>query len=301
QPGDEVIVPAFTYVATAEVISLLKLKPVFAEVLPNTFNLDIQQLESKISSSTKAIMVVHLFGQCADMEPLLALAEKFQISVIEDNAQALGAVYTFSDGSKKYSGTMGTIGTTSFFPTKNLGTYGDGGAMFAQDEHLSATLRQIANHGQKQKYYHEILGVNSRLDTLHAAILSVKLKYLPEYEMARKKVASFYDRELSNLPGIEIPVRNPSSTHVFHQYTLRVKNNMREKFRTFLSEKGIPTMVYYPLPQHLQKACEMYGYKKGDFPISEKLSEEVCSLPIHTELKQEELEYITQHIKSFFK
>lgn len=300
QPGDEVIVPTFTYVATVEVIALLGLIPVFVDVDPRTFNLDVKALESLINSKTKAIVPVHLFGQCADMHPIMELAKTYKLSVIEDTAQALGAEYNYGSVAGKKAGTIGTVGTTSFFPSKNLGCFGDGGAIFTNDESLAVTLKAMANHGQFEKYYHEMIGVNSRLDTIQAAILNVKLKHLDSYAESRRKAAAVYDQELKEVEGIQIPLRYKNSTHVFHQYTVQVKNNRRESLRNFLKERGVPSMVYYPVPLHLQKAYIGYGYKKGDFPVAEKLSEEVLSLPMHTELEEHQIKYITEQIKSFF-
>jgi len=300
KPGDEVILPVHTYVATAEVIALLGLKPVFTEVDEKSFNIDVKFIEGKITDRTFAIVPVHLYGQCADMEPLLAIAKKHNIHVIEDVAQALGAVYTFSDGRKLRAGTMGTIGCTSFFPSKNLGCFGDGGAIFTQNILLSEKIKMIANHGQKVKYHHDIIGVNSRLDTLQAAILSVKLKYLDEYEKRRNWVAEFYDRELSPLNFVEIPFRALNSTHVFHQYTLQTKGIDRDHFKTYLESKGIPTMIYYPVPLHLQKAYASPEYPAGSFRITEELSRSVISLPIHTEMDEEQLSYICNTINEYF-
>lgn len=299
--GDEVILPVHTYVATAEVIALLGLKPVFVDVNGKDFNIDINQIESKISEKTFAIVPVHLYGQCADMESILSIAKKHHIYVIEDAAQALGAVYTFSGGKKLKAGTMGTIGCTSFFPSKNLGCFGDGGAIFTQDKLLAEKIRMIANHGQQIKYHHDLIGVNSRLDTLQAAILNVKLKYLDEYEGRRNKVASFYDQNLASLDFLEIPFRNPKSTHVFHQYTIKTKGIDRDKLKTYLEEKGIPTMIYYPVPLHLQKAYARSEYPVGSFPVTEELSMTVLSLPIHTEMNEEQLLYICNTIKDFSK
>lgn len=300
KPGDEIILPVHTYVATAEVIALLNLVPVFVDVDEHDFNIKIDQVESKITNKTVAIVPVHLYGQSANMEPLLKLATKHNLHIIEDTAQALGAEYTFSDGSKKKTGTMGTIGTTSFFPSKNLGCYGDGGALFVQEKTLAEKIRMIANHGQGIKYHHDIIGVNSRLDTLQAAILQVKLKYLDEYAARRNDAARFYDQQLSGLNDVEIPFRSPYSQHVFHQYTLKIKGGKRNALRTFLEEKGVPTMIYYPVPLHLQKAYQRPGTGKGSFPTTEKLSDEVLSLPIHTEMQHDELMYICTCIKSFF-
>jgi dTDP-4-amino-4,6-dideoxygalactose transaminase len=297
-PGDEVILPVHTYVATAEVIALLKLVPVFVDVDADSFNLDISQVESKISSRTKAIVPVHLYGQCAHMQPLLDLASRHRLSVIEDAAQALGADYQFAEGTKRKAGTMGTIGTTSFFPSKNLGCFGDGGAIFTASEPLADRVKMIANHGQQKKYHHDCVGVNSRLDTLQAAVLLVKLKYLAEYTQKRQQVAQQYDAALAGISAVQTPRRSPFSTHVFHQYTLRVEN--RDELKEFLAQKGIPTMIYYPVPLHLQQAYRQPGMAEGSFPITEKLSKTVISLPIHTEMTEEEIEFITAAIKSFY-
>lgn len=296
--GDEVLLPVHTYVATAEVIALLGLTPVFVDVDADTFNVNVHQLESKITPRTKAIVPVHLYGQAADMEPILAIAQKHRLFVIEDVAQALGARYTFKDGTVKSCGTMGTIGTTSFFPSKNLGCYGDGGAMFTNDPVLAEKIKMVANHGQRIKYHHDLVGVNSRLDTLQAAILSVKLKYLPEYEANRNKVALVYDDHFKGIPNVKIPVRAKNSTHVFHQYTLQVEN--RDALKAYLGEKGIPSMIYYPVPLHFQKAYQMPGFGEGSFPVTEQLSKKVLSLPIHTEMTEDEMMYIIQNIKNFY-
>jgi UDP-2-acetamido-2-deoxy-ribo-hexuluronate aminotransferase len=299
KPGDEVIIPVHTYVATAEVIALLGLKPVFTEVDAKTFNLDVSKLEEMISDKTFAIVPVHLYGQCADMEPIMTLAKKHNVHVIEDVAQALGAVYTFSNGEKKRAGTMGTFGCTSFFPSKNLGCFGDGGAIFTQDSALAEKIKMIANHGQKIKYHHDIIGVNSRLDTLQAAILDVKLKHLNDYEQRRNEVANFYDRELGNVSFLEVPERAKNSTHVFHQYTIKTRGIDRDKLKSYLESKGIPTMIYYPVPLHLQTAYARAEYQAGTFPITEQLSKTVLSLPIHTEMDEEQLLYICNTIKDF--
>jgi UDP-2-acetamido-2-deoxy-ribo-hexuluronate aminotransferase len=298
QPGDEVILPVHTYVATAEVIALLRLNPVFVDVDENTFNIDINQIENKITRRTKAIVPVHLYGQCAEMEAILEIGEKYGLSVIEDTAQALGATFTFSDGTKERAGTMGVIGTTSFFPSKNLGCYGDGGAIFTRDEALFQKIRMIANHGQKVKYHHDVIGVNSRLDTLQAAILNVKLKYLDEYASKRNEAAHYYDQHLPK-SFLHAPFRSMNSTHVFHQYTCKVHGRSRDEFQKFLESNGIPSMIYYPVPLHLQKAYRRDGYHEGSFPVTEKLSKTVISLPIHTEMKTEELAYICETIKKF--
>ncbi|HEY5822857.1 MAG TPA: DegT/DnrJ/EryC1/StrS family aminotransferase [Cyclobacteriaceae bacterium] len=296
--GDEIILPVHTYVATAEVIALLGLIPVFVDVEETTFNIDVNQIEAKITSKTKVIIPVHLYGQCADMERIMTVARKHNLYVIEDTAQALGSQYKFSDGAEKRAGTIGTIGTTSFFPSKNLGCFGDGGAIFSSDELITEKMRMIANHGQKVKYHHDLVGINSRLDTLQAAILDVKLNYLNEYESKRNEVANFYDSRLAGISSIRIPLRAKYSTHVFHQYTLRA--GKRDELKIHLAQKGIPTMVYYPVPLHLQKAYKRAGNPEGSFPITERLSKEVISLPIHTEMNEHELDYICQSIKDFY-
>lgn len=300
KPGEEVIVPTFTYVATVEVIALLGLKPKFVDVLPDTYELDPSQLEKAIGPKVVGIVPVHLYGQCSNMEYLLEFAQKHDLKIIEDTAQAIGAVYTFSDGRKAQAGTMGDVGTTSFFPSKNLGCYGDGGAMFTNDPILAENLRMIANHGQKKKYYHDSIGVNSRLDTLQAAILRVKLKYLSRYSESRNEVADRYDEAFSNHPHIKTPKRAANSTHVFHQYTIQVEGVSREELKEYLQTNGVPSMVYYPVPLHLQNAYLEFGYQEGEFPVAESLCKKVLSLPIHTEMKKEEQTYIIETIKSFF-
>jgi dTDP-4-amino-4,6-dideoxygalactose transaminase len=301
KPGDEVIVPAFTYVATVEVIALLGLKPVFIDVISDTYELDLSQLEEKLTSRTVGIVPVHLYGQCSDMEPILAFAKKHSLKIIEDTAQAIGAVYTFSDGRQAQAGTIGDIGTTSFFPSKNLGCYGDGGAIFTNDSDLAKKLQMIANHGQAKKYHHESIGVNSRLDTIQAAILNVKLKHLDRYSASRNEVADRYDESFKNHLNIKTPIRAKNSTHVFHQYTIQVEGADRDELKNYLAEKGVPSMVYYPISLHEQVAYQGYGYKKGDFPVAESLCTKVLSLPVHTEMKSEDQEYIIETIKSFFK
>jgi UDP-2-acetamido-2-deoxy-ribo-hexuluronate aminotransferase len=300
KPGDEVILPVHTYVATAEVIALLKLVPVFVDVHPQTFNIDCLQIEKVITSKTKAIVPVHLYGQCVDMEIILSIAKKNNLFVIEDAAQALGAEYTFSNGERKQAGTMGVMGTTSFFPSKNLGCYGDGGALFTNDSAIAEKIKMIANHGQQAKYQHDVIGVNSRLDTLQAAILEVKLNYLNEYMISRNTAARFYDTHLQEVDGIEIPRRAPNSSHVFHQYTIKVLHSKRDALKHYLESKGIPSMIYYPIPLHLQRAYKQDGFGEGSFPVTEALSKEVLSLPIHTELTTEALMYIANSIKQFF-
>lgn len=300
KPGDEVIVPCFTYVATAEVIALLKFKPVLVEVDPETFNITAAIFEKAISPKTRAVVPVHLFGQCADMESIMEVAKRYNIFVIEDTAQAIGADYRFSNGSVQKAGTIGHIGTTSFFPSKNLGCYGDGGALYTNDSALGIKIRKIANHGQAKKYHHELVGVNSRLDTIQAAVLSIKLKHLDEYADARRVVAAAYDKGFENISWLQTPVRQPNSTHVFHQYTLKVAPGVdREALKSFLAEKGIPSMVYYPVALHLQEAFRTDEFGKGDFPISEGLCEQVLSLPIHTEMTLAELDYIISTVRSF--
>lgn len=297
QPGDEVITTPFTFVATAEVIALLHLKPVFVDIHPDTFNIDENKIVEVISPRTKCIIPVHLFGLTANMEKIMEIAAKYNLYVIEDNAQAIGGDYTFSDGTKKKSGTIGHIGCTSFYPSKNLGCYGDGGAIFCNDDAIGEKINVICNHGSKVKYYHESIGVNSRLDSMQAGILKVKLKHLDEYIKARQKAADYYDRELSGIPGITTPVRSAFSTHVFHQYTLRIEGN-RDELQKTLSAKGIPSMIYYPVPLHMQSAYTGDGYKEGDFPVSELAAKQVLSLPMHTELNEEMLATICNEIKS---
>lgn len=298
KPGDEVILPVHTYVATAEVIALLGLSPIFVDVDPDTFNIDARQIEERITERTKAIVPVHLYGQCADMAPLLQIAAKYNLFVIEDAAQAIGAVYTFPNGDRKFAGTIGTIGTTSFFPSKNLGCYGDGGAIFTADGTLAEKMKMIANHGQKVKYHHDVIGINSRLDTLQAGILQVKLRYLEEYSGKRNHVADFYDANLKSSNSLKIPVRSKFSTHVFHQYTITVEK--RDDLKKYLHARDIPTMIYYPVPLHLQKAYRKPGINSGSFPVTEILSKTVLSLPVHTEMTDEQLNYICKTVNEFF-
>lgn len=301
KPGDEVIVPAFTYVATAEVIALLGLVPIMVDVDPDSYNLTAAIFENAIGPKTKAVVPVHLFGQSADMEGILEVANKHNIYVVEDNAQAIGADYSFSNGTKKKAGTIGHIGTTSFFPAKNLGCFGDGGAIFTNDNDLADKLATIANHGQTKRYYHGKIGVNSRLDSIQAAILNVKLKYLDDYAKARRSAADHYDKAFKELEAIQTPVRVNNSSHVFHQYTMRILSGQREDLRAYLSDKAIPHNVYYPVPLYEQEA---YSHLKGavDFlPVTDKLCKEVISLPIHTEMTEEILNYISASVKTFFK
>lgn len=299
--GDEVITASFTYVATAEVIALLGLTPVLVDVNPETFDIDVHAIEKAITPNTRAIVPVHLFGQCANMEAIMQVAKKHNLYVIEDTAQAIGADYRFSDGRKAKAGTIGTIGCTSFFPSKNLGCYGDGGAMFTNDDDLAKQLRMIAHHGQSVQYHHDVVGVNSRLDTIQAAILKVKLKHLDEYAAARNKVADYYDQAFKGQTRILIPARSKYSNHVFHQYTMVLNHIDRAKLREHLQEAGIPSMIYYPIPLHMQKAFANPRFKQGDFPVTERLCASVLSLPIHTELDEETLKYICSHVLEFIK
>lgn len=295
QPGDEVITTTFTFIATAEVIALLKLTPVLVDVYPDTFNIDMDAVEKAITDKTKAVIPVHLFGQCVDMERLMSLAKKHNLYIIEDACQAIGADYHFLNGEIKKAGTIGTIGCTSFFPSKNLGCYGDGGAAFTNDDELAKKLRGIVNHGMFVRYYHDIVGVNSRLDSIQAAVLDVKLKHLDAYNQRRNEAAAFYNQTFANHENIITPVLGKQTTHVFHQYTLILKNVDRAKVVAYMQEKEIPVMIYYPVPMHLQKAYQDPRYKTGDFPVSEYLSQHVISLPMHTELDSEQLNYITSN------
>ena len=299
QPDDEVIVPAFTYVATAEVIGLLRLKPIMVDCDAKSFNITAALIEKAITPRTKAIVPVHLFGQSCDMEAILEVAKKHNLYVIEDNAQAIGADYTFSNGKKAKAGTMGHIGCTSFFPSKNLGCYGDGGAIMTNDDTLAQKIRMIANHGQVKKYYHSIIGVNSRLDALQAGILDVKLKRLDLYCKARQKAAAFYDKNFKKIKGLQVPFRQPNSTHVFHQYTLKVENGQREALQQYLTERSIPCMIYYPVPLYKQEAFASY-WKGGKLAVTEQLCQEVMSLPMHTEMDKETITYIVENVKAFF-
>lgn len=299
KPGDEVIVPAFTYVATAEVIGLLGLVPVMTDVDPDTFNIRVDHIESAITPRTKAIVPVHLFGQSVDLEPVIALARKHNLYVIEDNAQAIGADYTFSDGARRKTGTVGHFGCTSFFPSKNLGCYGDGGALMTNDDALAAAARIIANHGQTKLYYHDKIGVNSRLDAIQAAILDVKLGHLDAYCNARRAAADYYDRAFAGIKALKTPHRHPNSSHVFHQYTLQVRHGDRDALKAHLAAHDIPSMIYYPVPLYRQKAFEGW-WKGGELPVTEQLCKTVISLPMHTELSTEILDKIVEAVKSFF-
>lgn len=296
QPGDEVITPSFTYIATIEVVALLRLKPVFVDVHPDTFTMDIESVRAAITPRTKAIIPVHLYGQCVDMEPLMALATEHNIPLIEDNAQAIGGHYTFSDGRRAKTGSMGLMGCTSFFPSKNLGCYGDGGAMFTNDDALADKLRMIANHGQKVRYYHELVGCNSRLDTLQAAVLRIKLRHLDEYCDARRAAADYYDRAFAPHPQLSTPARTEYSHHVFHQYTLKLKGVNRDELVEKLAARGIPSMIYYPVASHHQNMLKSFVDADFSLPVTDALNACVISLPIHTELTEDELKYISDAV-----
>ncbi len=299
QSGDEVITPTFTFVSTVEVIALLGLKPVFVDVDPKTYCMSPQSVRNAVSSRTKAIIPVHLFGQNADMETLLTIAKEHNLFVVEDACQSIGAEYTFSNGRQVKSGCMGTVGCTSFFPSKNLGCYGDGGAIFTNNDALADEIRCIANHGMLERYHYDRIGVNSRLDSIQAAVLDVKLNYLDSYIASRQRAAAFYDAAFSRCQLITVPARNPQSTHVFHQYTIQLAESIdRDALKAALNEKGVPAMIYYPIPLHLQKAYSGEGYKIGDFPVAEWLSQTVLSLPMHTELDGEQLQCITDTVLS---
>lgn len=298
--GAEVLVPSYTYVATVEVIALLGLKPIFVEVYPDTFNIDIEDVESKITEHTVAIVPVHLYGQCVDMERLMKVAGKHDLKVFEDTAQAIGSTYIFSDKTTTKAGTIGDAGATSFFPSKNLGAYGDGGAIMTNDDELAAKMRMIVNHGQSKRYYHDSIGVNSRLDAMQAAILKVKLKYLDDYNEARRIVADRYDQAFSKSDKVTIPLRSEFSTHVFHQYTIKLADGVdRDGLNTFLAERGIPSMIYYPVPNHLQKAYSYYGYKEGDMANTEDLCSRVISFPIHTEMDEHQQQIIINAVLEY--
>lgn len=297
--GDEVITTPFTFVSTLEVLALMKLKPVLADVDPLTFNINPELVKNCITAKTKAIVPVHLYGQCADMESLNELAEKHHLYIIEDACQALGTDFYFRNGEKVKAGTISHIACNSFFPTKNLGAYGDGGALYTNDDILAQKMRSIANHGMGKRYYYQQIGLNSRLDAIQAAILDVKLKYLDQYVLARQNAAAFYDQELSGIQDIILPARAEYSSHSFHQYTIQVPGK-RDELQKYLQSKGIPGMIYYPLPLHLQEAYQFLNYKTGDFPVAEKLSEQVLSLPMHTELTEEQLRFIVSAIREFF-
>lgn len=299
KPGDEVITTDFTFIATAEVIALLGLTPVLVDVDSDTFNIDIAAVERAITPKTKAIVPVHLFGQCADMDALMELARVHDLFIIEDACQAIGADYIFADGIRRKAGTIGQIGCTSFFPSKNLGCYGDGGAIFTNDDELAHQIRVVVNHGMTVRYYHDYIGVNSRLDSLQAAILNVKLRKLDEYAAARNFAANYYNKAFAGNPKLQVPAKFPKSTHVFHQYTLVTKDIDRAKLLEFLASRDIPAMIYYPVPLHMQKAYLDPRYREGDFPVTEALCQAVVSLPMHTELSEEQLKHITSSVLEF--
>lgn len=299
KPGDEVITSDFTFAATVEVVGLLQLVPVIVDVDPKTFNISVEAIEKAITPKTKAIIPVHLFGQCADMEPILKLAKEKNIAVVEDTAQAIGATYTFSDGKKVKAGCMAEIGTTSFFPSKNLGCYGDGGAIFTNDDKLAAAMRSIVNHGMGKRYYYERIGVNSRLDSIQAAILKIKLKQLDNYAAARNRAADFYDNFFKDFSNVTTPYRANNSTHVFHQYTLQIEGVNQFEMQEYLQAKGVPAMIYYPVPIHTQQAYGPERFNHADFPVTNNLCQTVISLPMHTELDEEQLNFICNSVKSY--
>ncbi len=299
QPGDEVITPSFTYIATTEVIALLQLKPVFVEVDAKTFCIDPSAIEKAVTPKTKAIVPVHLYGHAAPMEEILTIAKKHNLFVIEDNAQAIGCNYTFSDGITKKTGAIGHIGCTSFYPSKNLGAFGDGGAIFTNDDGLAVKLKMIANHGQSKRYYHDVVGCNSRLDTIQAAILDIKLKHLDEYITARRKVADFYDKAFAGHAKITTPYRAFYSDHAFHQYTLILDGVDRDGLNLYLAEQQVPSMIYYPVPGHKQKMFEQFNTASQEMPITDWLTERVISLPMHTELDEEQLNFIASNVLNY--
>lgn len=299
KPGDEIITTTFTFIATAEVIALLGLTPVLVDVDPDSFLISTDEIRKVIGPKTKAIIPVHLFGQCVNMEEIMKIAKEHDLRVVEDAAQSIGSLYHFSDGVSKASGTIGDFGCTSFFPSKNLGCYGDGGAIFSNDDELAEKARVIVNHGMKVRYYHDEIGVNSRLDSIQAAVLSVKLKHLNHYNNERRRAAWHYDQELGGLEGISLPERVKDSCHVFHQYTLKLDGIDREALQKFMMDRGVPAMIYYPVPLHQQKAFKDARYEDGAFPVSEALARQVLSLPMHSELDDEQLNYITNSIKEF--
>ena len=301
KPGDEVITPSFTYIATTEVVALLNLKPVFVEVDAKTFCISPEAIRKAITPKTKAIVPVHLYGHAAPMEEIMAIAKEFNLLVIEDNAQAIGSDYTFSDGTVKKTGSIGHVGCTSFYPSKNLGAYGDGGAIFTNDDALAEKLRMTANHGQKVRYLHDLVGCNSRLDAVQAAILNVKLKQLDNYNAARQSAAAFYNKAFEGISWLTTPYVAPYTTHVYHQYTLLVNGINRDELSNYLTSKGIPNMIYYPVPGHKQKMFEHLGIATVDLPTTDWLTERVISLPIHTELDNEQLTFITTELINFKK
>jgi len=300
QPGDEVITPSFTFIATTEVVALLKLTPVFVDVDPRTFCIEPAAIEKAITSKTKAIIPVHLYGQAANMEEIMNIAEAHKLHVIEDNAQAIGSDYYFLDGSVRKTGSIGTINTTSFFPSKNLGGYGDGGAIMTNDDGLATELRMVANHGQSKRYYHDIVGCNSRLDTIQAAVLEVKLKYLDKYIDARRRLADRYDAAFKGNPKVATPFRAPWCKHVFHQYTLVLDGVDRNKLHAYLADLKIPSMIYYPVPAHRQKMFSQFNSSSTELPTTDWLTERVISLPMHTEMDEEQIEFITSSVLNFF-
>ncbi len=301
EPGDEVIVPAFTYVASAEVIALLRLSPVMVDADPRTFNVRAEDIEAAITPRTKAIIPVHLFGQSCDMEPIMALASKHGLHVVEDNAQAIGATYTFSDGRQARTGTIGDIGCTSFYPSKNLGAYGDGGAINTNDKVLGDKLHKVANHGQSVRYYHDIVGCNSRLDSIQAAVLNCKLARLDGYSDRRRAAADYYDAHLQGIDGLLTPARQPNSTHVFHQYTLRVDGGRRDALQEHLKAAGVPSMIYYPVALYDQQAFAGTAANEVNFlPNTDLLCKEVISLPMHSEFEEATLAYIVEQVRNFF-
>jgi UDP-2-acetamido-2-deoxy-ribo-hexuluronate aminotransferase len=298
--GDEVITTNFTFIATVEVVALLGLKLVIVEPEPDSFNISVDAIRKAITPRTKAIVPVHLFGQCANMESIMELSAKHNLFIIEDGAQATGADYIYRDGSRRKAGTIGHIGTTSFFPSKNLGCYGDGGALYTNDNALALKLRSISNHGMKVRYHHDDIGINSRLDTIQAAILRIKLKNLDEFNDARISVADRYDEAFASCIEISVPERSAFSTHIFHQYTIKVKNGKRDELKKHLESKNIPAMIYYPGPLHNQEAYRYLGYAEDAFPVTSGLCREVLSLPIHTEMEQDQIEYIIRNVLNFF-
>ena len=299
QPGDEIITPSFTYIATVETAALLRLKPIFIEVDKQTFCMDIESLEKAITPKTKAIVPVHLYGHAADMEKIMAIAKKHNLFVIEDNAQGIGCDYTFSNGTVKKTGSIGHIGCTSFYPSKNLGAYGDGGAIFTNDDALAEKLKMIASHGQSKRYYHDVVGCNSRLDTVQAAILDIKLKHLDKYIAARRKAADYYDKAFADNPAITTPYRAAYNHHVFHQYTLILNGVNRDDMNKWLAENDVPSMIYYPVPAHRQKMFDAFGGSNYNLPVTDWLTERVISLPIHTELDEEQQDFVISKIFEF--
>ncbi len=301
EPGDEVITPSFTYIATTEVMALLRLNPVFVDVDPKTFCIDPSKIREAITTRTKAIVPVHLYGQSAPMEEIMAIAKEFGLFVIEDNAQAIGATIRFSDGTVHTTGTIGDIGCTSFFPSKNLGCFGDGGAIVTRDASLANKMRMIANHGQSKRYYHDVVGCNSRLDSIQAAVLNIKLKHLHQYNEARSQAAAFYSKAFASNPNITTPCIAEGNTHVFHQYTMILKDHNRDELVEQLANVGIPAMIYYPVPAHRQNMFSFLNLPAVDLPVTDWLTQRVISLPIHTELDQEQLDFIIDHVNSFTK